>query len=54
MKLGHFDKHFVKSSRKKDPAGNGKFNLRMDTGPSFAKSGHFFDFQRRAGEASPP
>ena len=47
MKLGHFDKHFIKKSRKKAPQGkilefflldtlkttvlNGKFNQRMDT-----------------------
>ena len=33
---------------------NGKFNLGMDTRHFFPKSGHFFDLEKRAGEASPP
>ena len=36
--LGHFDKHFVKNTRK----GN----------PKFRKSGHFFDFKKGTGSLS--
>ena len=31
VKLGHFDKHFVKNSRKKDPAGKISEFLLLDT-----------------------
>ena len=59
MKLGPFDKHFIKKSRKKAPPGKvleffvldtlkTTFNLRMDTIRALS-----FDFQKRSGEASP-
>ena len=41
--LGHIGKHFVKN-----------FNPKMDTTRDFfPKSGYFYDFEKRAGEASP-
>ena len=68
MEFGHFDKHFVKNTRKGGPAG--KFFFFLDTlkttssmekitqrwiqsGLFFQNQGTFFDFQKRAGETSP-
>ena len=68
MELGYFDKIFVKKARKKDSAGkrfgafspryswnyilNGTFNPKMEKLGPFQNHGSFFDFQKRAREAS--
>ena len=49
VKLGHFNKHFVKNTRKKGAAGK-IFGVYQGL---FSKIRHFFDFQKIAGRASP-
>ena len=70
VELGHFNKHFIKNTRNRGPAGNILKFFLLDTlkttfsmknlpqrwtqpGPFFPKSGHFFRFSKRIGEASP-
>ena len=51
VELGQFDKHFVKKTRKR---GIEHLTQRWtQSGSFFPKSGHFFQFSKRAGEASP-
>ena len=64
MELGHFVQHFVKNTTKKGPAGKHfEFSLLgiLKTTFSivkFTKDGHnhgtFFNFQKKAGDTSPP
>ena len=66
--LEHFDRHFIKNTRKKGPIEkhfevfspryyilNGKSNPRMDTMRAFYSKirTHFFNFLKNTGEASP-
>ena len=67
VKLGHFNKYFIKKLRKKAPQGkileffcsdtlstNGKFNLRMDTIRAFFSKIRAFFFIFKKGQGRPP
>ena len=63
VELGHFDKHFIKNTKKEHPAGKyfglfcPRYSLKLyfewKPGPFFPNSEHFFQFSKMTWEASP-